>query len=166
MSNDKLRKAAEDVIAWFSKRAVAGWAESEDGLRINTLRAALAGSADAPPEVTGQDEAYRIAAKMCPTCGLPNNNFCHDPFHSTEDAPLEEITSGEYRAVSPDVRRQLRLEPAFGHDWSEDEMKRLPSILRLGVGPEDSLGTQLMRLAADEIVSLRAALAVAQKEES
>ncbi len=47
MSNDKLREAAEDVIAWFSKRAVAGWAESEDGLRINTLRAALAGSADA-----------------------------------------------------------------------------------------------------------------------
>ena len=46
MSNDKLREAAEDVIAWFSKRAVAGWAESEDGLRINTLRAALADSAD------------------------------------------------------------------------------------------------------------------------
>ena len=35
----------------------------------------------------GEDEAYRIAAKMCPTCGLQNNNYCLDPFHSTTNAP-------------------------------------------------------------------------------
>ena len=35
----------------------------------------------------GEDEAYRIAAEMCPTCGLQNNNYCLDPFHSTTNAP-------------------------------------------------------------------------------
>ena len=55
-TDDKLREAASDVIAWFSKRAVVGWTESEAGLRIVALRAALADSAteDKRPEPTDE----------------------------------------------------------------------------------------------------------------
>ena len=30
-----------------------------------------------------EEEAYRIAAKMCPTCRLRDNNYCRDVFHDS-----------------------------------------------------------------------------------
>ena len=49
-----------------------------------------------------------------------------------------------------------RLEPS-AHKLDADELRRLPSILRLGAGDETSLATKLMRAAASEIETLRAA---------
>ena len=101
MSNDKLRKAAEDVIAWFSKRAVAGWAESEDGLRINTLRAALADSADAPEndqtvrarkQAAGLDRWAKVLEAHEPESSAAGILMLHEAAKTLRcftDAPLE-----------------------------------------------------------------------------
>lgn len=61
----------------------------------------------------------------------------------------------EYREITDDERRWLRLEPTAL--LAPRDLEHLPSILRLGAGAEDSLATKLMRAAADEIERLRAA---------
>ena len=89
MSNDKLRKSAEqaeELLAEIVRRHIDDLLPRESFYReCNTaaeaLRAALADSA------TAEEQAYRIAGKMCPTCELPDNNYCRDPSHATADTP-------------------------------------------------------------------------------
>ena len=69
-------------------------------------------------------------------------------------------THREFRGFTDEARRALFADPCDNPTYpfvksTPDEMKRLPSILRLGCGHETSIGTRLMRLAADEIESLR-----------
>jgi hypothetical protein len=70
-----------------------------------------------------------------------------------------------HRSMTDEFRRKLFAEPVESDNpfraMNADELARLPNILRLGCGHESSIGTRLMRTAADEIEKVRAELAAA-----
>ncbi len=66
------------------------------------LRSALGDTADA------EEQAHRIAAKMCPTCGLSDNNYCRDSFHSTtNELPGREVVGSSTPTKGPNEKEPL-----------------------------------------------------------